>query len=245
MKRGSAAGSLLKLKVSGVLFLLSLSFGAAHAESIYYRKAEDGTIRLTNAPSSGGYHTYLTTGRGAGGGDLVPGLYAETIRSAAKQFDVDPGLVHAVIAAESNFDPRAVSPRGARGLMQLMPSTATRFGVTDAFDPVQNIAGGVRYLRYLLDLFEGDLVLALAAYNAGEGVVQSAGGVPNFRETRDYVDRVLSRYGRPGGASRVSPAQNSRGGKVAVPARAKIYKAVGDNGEMVFSDSPIPKPVQD
>jgi soluble lytic murein transglycosylase-like protein len=227
------------------VLLFPVASPGLRAESIYYQKEEDGTIRLTNAPSSRGYHTYLVTGHYGGSGEPAPGLYAELIRQAAKKFDVDPGLVRAVIAAESNFDPRAVSPRGARGLMQLMPATATRFGVTDVFDPGQNIAGGVRYLRYLLDLFEGNLVLALAAYNAGEGVVQSSGGVPNFRETREYVDRVLARYGQAAKAERVSPARPSPGGMTTLSAKTRIYKTVSGDGALVFSDSPIPKPIQD
>jgi soluble lytic murein transglycosylase-like protein len=229
----------------GFTIFLSAGSQPARAESIYYQREEDGTIRLTNAPSRQGYHTYLATPSPSAPGEAMPGLYAESIRVAAKKFDVDPGLVRAVISAESNFDPRAVSAKGAQGLMQLMPSTAVRFGVKDAFDPGQNITGGVRYLRYLLDLFEGDLVLALAAYNAGEGVVQSAGGIPNFQETRDYVDRVLERYGRPGKAPGTPRPRGPAAGKAAVPAKGRIYRAVGDDGALVFSDSPIQKPVQD
>jgi hypothetical protein len=240
-----ARPSLVAAAALGTLILLTADCDLLRADSIYYRKSEDGTIRLTNAPSSQGYHTYLTTGRASGTGELTPGMYAESIRLAARQFDVDPVLVSAVIAAESNFDPRAVSPKGARGLMQLMPSTASRFGVKDVFDPGQNITGGVRYLRYLLDLFEGDLVLALAAYNAGEGVVQSARGIPNFPETRDYVDRVLAGYGHPGRPPEMSRSRAPAGGKAAVSAKSRIYKAVGDDGALVFSDSPIPKPIQD
>jgi soluble lytic murein transglycosylase-like protein len=237
--------SLATAVILGTVLLLAADSHFLRADSIYYQKGEDGTIRLTNAPSSQGYHTYLSTGAAGGAGELAPGMYADFIRRAASQFDVDPVLVRAVIAAESNFDPRAVSPKGARGLMQLMPSTASRFGVKDVFDPGQNIAGGVRYLRYLLDLFEGDLVLALAAYNAGEGVVQSTGGIPNFPETRDYVDRVLAGYGHPGKASRASSSHAPAEKKTAISAKSRIYKAVGGDGALVYSDSPIPKPVQD
>lgn len=109
---------------------------------------------------------------------------------ASKTHDVDPSLVAAVIRAESNFDSTAVSRKGARGLMQLMPATAKRFGVTNSFDPAQNVHGGTRYLRVLLDRFDGDPELTLAAYNAGEGNVERYDGVPPFRETVDYIQRI-------------------------------------------------------
>jgi len=114
------------------------------------------------------------------------------IRAAALRHRVDAELVAAVIAAESNFDPRAVSSKNARGLMQLMPATVERFGVADPFDPRQNIEAGTRYLRELLDRYPNDLSLVLAAYNAGPERVAQYGGVPPFRETRDYIARVTA-----------------------------------------------------
>jgi soluble lytic murein transglycosylase-like protein len=243
--KGATRGGNGKARLSGAMAafaVLLAGISAISAESIYYQTGKDGTIRLTNAPSTRSFHTYLTTGRHSGSEDAPPGLYGEQIRRAARNFDIDPGLVRAIIATESNFDPRAVSPKGARGLMQLMPATARRFGVKDIFDPAQNISGGVRYLRHLLDLFEGDLVLALAAYNAGEGVVQDRGAVPNYRETQDYVDRVLARYGHPGRSARV-PVSRRLESRPAPGTR--IYKAVSGDGALVFSDSPIPKPVDD
>jgi Transglycosylase SLT domain len=117
------------------------------------------------------------------------------IRSAASKFDVDEALIRAVIHVESRFNAKAVSPKGATGLMQLMPGTARRFGVANAKDPVQNIHGGTNYLRVLLDLFNGDLRLALAAYNAGEGAVLKYNRrIPPYEETQDYVQLVLGRY---------------------------------------------------
>lgn len=108
----------------------------------------------------------------------------------AGRHDVDSDLVHSMIRVESNYNPFAVSSKGALGLMQLVPSTARRFSVSDAFNPAQNVEGGVRYMKYLLNLYKGDKRLALAAYNAGEGTVERYQGVPPFRETRDYVYRV-------------------------------------------------------
>ena len=213
---------------------------AARADSFYYQTEKDGSIRLTNAPDDKEYHAFMSTG---GGSDVTPtGRYSEQIRRESGRYGLDPNLVEAVIATESNFNPWAVSPKGARGLMQLMPSTAQRFGVKNIHDPSQNIQGGVQYLRYLLDLFGGDLVLTLAAYNAGEGIVQNLGRVPNYQETRQYVDRVLARYGRqnPGRAMK-------GGGRKGVPAqpKPKIYSTVSQEGTLVFSDTPIPKDVKD
>ncbi len=120
-------------------------------------------------------------------------LYSKEILEAAKAHRVDPALIAAVIKAESNFDPSAVSRKGARGLMQLMPATARRLGVTHAFDPRENIRGGTAYLAELADRYgETSVELILAAYNAGERAVEEFGGVPPYRETRDYVKRVTA-----------------------------------------------------
>jgi soluble lytic murein transglycosylase-like protein len=116
--------------------------------------------------------------------------YADIIREAATAFDMDPNLIHAVMQAESAFHPYAVSRAGAEGLMQLMPELSSEMGVDDAFDPRKNIMGGVRYLKRLLDHHDGNLDLALASYNAGPGNVERYGGVPPFRETRNYVKTI-------------------------------------------------------
>jgi transglycosylase-like protein with SLT domain len=116
------------------------------------------------------------------------------LRETAKRHGLDPGLVRAVVAVESAFKPDAVSPKGAQGLMQLMPKTAASLGVTDAFDPEQNLDGGSRHLAALVADYKGDLDRALAAYNAGQGAVARHGGIPPYRETQDYVAKVLRRY---------------------------------------------------
>jgi len=116
--------------------------------------------------------------------------YNEIIIAAARHFDVDAALVSAVIKAESDYNPRTLSHKGARGLMQLMPATAKRFGVADSFDPTENIYAGTRYLRWLLKTFDGNADLAVAAYNAGEGNVWKYDGVPPFRETVNYINRI-------------------------------------------------------
>jgi len=119
------------------------------------------------------------------------------IREVAVRYDIPPILVAAIVEAESEFNPRAVSRRGARGLMQLMPGTASSLRVSDTLDPYENIEGGVRHLRRLMDRYRGNLPLVLAAYNAGEQAVMVYGGVPPYRETRQYVNRILRRIGRP------------------------------------------------
>ncbi|MGD0414390.1 MAG: lytic transglycosylase domain-containing protein [Terriglobales bacterium] len=118
----------------------------------------------------------------------------EVVNSASAAYHLDPDLVNSVIHAESGFNARAVSPKGARGLMQLMPATASQLGVNDAFDPQTNVAGGSRYLRELLERYNFDLVKALAAYNAGPERVEQYQGVPPFRETRAYVARIVHEY---------------------------------------------------
>ncbi len=133
----------------------------------------------------------------------------ETVDRIARQNQISPQLVHSVIRAESNYDPNAVSPKGALGLMQLIPATARRFGVSDVFDPADNIQGGARYLKHLLDLYKGDEALALAAYNAGEGAVSRYGGVPPFPETQNYVAKVRQHLDGPATPKETGPATSA------------------------------------
>jgi soluble lytic murein transglycosylase-like protein len=143
-----------------------------------------------------------------------PSAYDDLIARAANQSSVDPKLVKSVMLVESDFDPAAVSRKGARGLMQLMPETAAAQGVEDVHDPAQNIAAGVRHLSQLLDRYDGDVVKSLAAYNAGEAAVEKYDGVPPFAETRLYVRKTLAAYyGRPvlGGGFGKSAAESYRG----------------------------------
>jgi soluble lytic murein transglycosylase-like protein len=128
-------------------------------------------------------------------GDRRRADLAVAIYELAPQYDLDPALVLEVVRAESNFDPRARSHKGALGLMQLIPGTARRFGVRDPFEPMQNLHGGMAYLRWLYERFDGDLSLTLAGYNAGEAAVERHGGIPPYSETREYVRRILERYG--------------------------------------------------
>jgi Transglycosylase SLT domain len=132
---------------------------------------------------------------GAPGSDPAGSGVRTLVEAAAKNLDVSPLLVDSVIQVESNYNPYAISPKGAQGLMQLMPATARRFGVTNSFDAKQNIEGGVRYLKFLQDTFKDDR-LAIAAYNAGEGAVTKYGDVPPYAETKSYVDRVGAKYSK-------------------------------------------------
>jgi soluble lytic murein transglycosylase-like protein len=131
----------------------------------------------------------------------TPETIRQVIGRTSSQFKVDPKLVDAVVRVESGYDPRALSPKGAQGLMQLIPATAARFGVQNPFDPAENVRGGVSYLRDLLTEFNGSVPLTLAAYNAGEGAVERYRGIPPYAETRDYVRRVTELYPERGPAA--------------------------------------------
>ena len=151
----------------------------------------------------------------------------QMVNTVAARYNVDPQLVRAVIGAESNWDPRAVSRTGAQGLMQLVPTTARELGVSNAFDPQQNLEGGVRYLKTLLARYGGDLDKALAAYNAGPGAVDRAGGVPRIAETQHYVQRVTESYYNPGSV-------RSPGGPME-PSHP-IYRTTDGSGRIVFTN---------
>lgn len=180
---------------------------AAQAD-VYMKVEPDGTITLTDEPRRGFERVVASPAPGSGeaarmgGTGVAPradtgGLpYAPLVAAAALEHDLPEALIHAVIRAESNYDPAAVSPKGAVGLMQLMPDTAREMGVADARDPADNIRGGARYLKRLLGMFGNDLDRAVAAYNAGPGAVVRSGGTPPFAETRRYVPRVIEHFER-------------------------------------------------
>ena len=179
-----------------VLLATMLALGAgsvAAADPIYYRRDPDGTLVITNVPDNRDLRPMRPETRPIRPGEGAK--YRDLIYRAAREQGVHPELAYAVAAVESSFDPQARSVKGAEGLMQLMPETAARFGVSDPFDPADNVRGGVRFLKYLLDMFDGDLRLALAAYNAGENVVLALGRVPPYEETRTYVAKVIRMFG--------------------------------------------------
>jgi len=174
---------------SGMLGLLVLAVAAVGEAAIYRYVDQDGVVHFTNVPTHVRFRLYIPETRM----DFATYFfrYDRIIQKASAQHGVDFSLIKAVIKAESDFDRRAVSDKGARGLMQLMPQTAQRMAVTDPFDPQENIHAGVRYLKYLLASFQNNVPLALAAYNAGENAVRKYGRIPPYEETRTFVDRVL------------------------------------------------------
>lgn len=201
----------MRTQLTTVFFIMltSLWAGLVHAD-LYAYTDENGILNITNVPSTdtrykllskesngrtwnksitslktGARHTYKRS----------PGL-DNIVQQAAQTHKVDAALVHAVIHAESGFNPNAVSPKGASGLMQLMPATARRYGVRNIFDPQQNVGAGVHYLKDLLKMFGNNPRLALAAYNAGENSVKRFGGIPPYPETTQYVSKVLTLHTR-------------------------------------------------
>lgn len=206
------------------LVLLAALVAAAPAAAGTFRfVGPDGTVHYTNVPTDPKYQRPQPSGSATGWlrlprGDTRP--YAREIKEAAARYAIPEELLMAVIRVESGFNPRAVSPKGARGLMQLMPQTASFLGVRNSFDPRQNIDGGARHLRGLMELFPDDLGLVLAAYNAGAEAVLTHRGVPPFAETRDYVARVLKLF---------------RG-----PLPRSTYVNVGTDGTIVYTNIPPP-----
>lgn len=208
--------------------VLAFAPAAPAGAEVFKLSASDGTLHFTNAPTDPRYQRmgYLS-GTAAGwlrvrGGDTP--RYAGEIREAATRHGVPERLVSAVIGVESAFNPRAISRKGARGLMQLMPETASMLGVRNAFNPQENIDGGVRHLRGLIDRYANNLPLALAAYNAGEKAVAAYQGIPPYPETRDYVTRVLDLFG---------------GSLDGLPgSRAGIYHRIEDDGTVTYTNIP-------
>lgn len=178
------------------VFGLGLILAGESRAEMYQCSEPDGAVTFTNTPTRAGCR--LLGGRRER--SLVtsadPSQYDNLISASSERYGVDPALVRAVVKAESNFNEVALSRKGAQGLMQLMPETARLYNIADAFNPVENIEGGVHHLKLLIDRYRGDLQLALAAYNAGIQAVEKYGGIPPFAETKEYVKRVLSFHQR-------------------------------------------------
>jgi soluble lytic murein transglycosylase len=231
-----------------LLSVMAVSMPTFADADVFTKRGAGGVLEATNLPDREGFQlAYRSKGPVTHAPDfrLSPAnnrRYDLFIQEASSLHGVDQGLVRAVIQVESEFDARAVSRAGARGLMQIMPATAERFGVADPFDPRQNILGGVKYLRKLLNMFDGDVSLAVAGYNAGEHAVQRHNGVPPYKETQGYVRKILSLLG--GAQERPPSASASRvAAATAEPVQKKpgvIYKWRDSQGRMFLSDTPPP-----
>jgi soluble lytic murein transglycosylase-like protein len=192
--------SILQVAVLLLIIIISMSFAMQAKADIYRYEDDEGIVHFTDAPTDKRFiifmrdikkdrllRTKLGLSRTAN-----PAEYEQIIKTCSDKYGVSASLIKAVIHAESGYNPNAVSNKGASGLMQLMPGTARSLKVSNSFNPKDNVEGGVKYLRFLLDTFRGDVSLALAAYNAGLNKVARFGGIPPYAETRTYVNRVLS-----------------------------------------------------
>ncbi len=204
-------------KMLVLCLLLAISSLTAYSYADIYKYVDDdGVIHLTNIPKGNHYNKIITESTSHSQASL-----RHIIQSASDKYGIEPSLINALITVESNWDSSAVSSKGAIGLMQLMPATATDMQINNPFDPYQNIEAGTRYLRFLLDRFKGKLDLALAAYNAGPTTVEKSGGIPAISETRKYIKKVLSIHNK----RRNTPDP-------------RIYRIVNDNGTIMFTNNP-------
>lgn len=204
--------------------IISVVLHAPAVQAEIQPRIEKGQLVYTSRPDK-------KPGTGTSGGERrasagTAGSMQRLIRDVSDRYRLDPGLVSAVISVESGFDPSAVSPKGARGLMQLMPATAREYGVKDVHDPRQNIEGGVAYLSDLTRRYDGNLKLALAAYNAGPTAVGEAGGVPGFPETIQYLERIEARYGK------------SLSRKLPTTGPGRIRTSVDESGHVLVTNRP-------
>jgi soluble lytic murein transglycosylase len=162
---------------------------------VYAFRDKNGVVTFTNVPNHAGFRrVFRDTSRPATSNGVLDSGYDDDIQRASGRYSIDPDLIRAVIKAESDFKVSARSNKGAMGLMQLMPDTARLHNISDAYNPSENVEGGARHLRMLLDRYQGDLELSLAAYNAGSAAVEKHRGIPPFPETKEYVRRVLRFY---------------------------------------------------
>jgi soluble lytic murein transglycosylase-like protein len=186
----------------GVFLCFLLCFSSLSFADVYRFRDERGVWHFSNVKNDPRFRLYMRTPNYSKPANQYIRDYDEAITKASKKFRVESSLIKAVIKAESDFDQKAVSHKGAQGLMQLMPDTAYAMEVTNPFDPEDNILGGTRYLSLMLDRFQNNVQLALAAYNAGPEKVEEHRGIPPFPETRTFVERVLTYYGQYGAPER-------------------------------------------
>lgn len=214
------------------MFVLSMGGGVMSYADIYKYVDENGVIHFTNTPAGGGYKKIISESKKkyTNKSSTNPTDYHHIVVSKSEKYNMEPSLVKAVIRVESKGNSTAVSRKGAIGLMQLMPYTAEDMDVRNPFDPEENIDGGTRYLKYLLDKFDGNLTLALAAYNAGPNTIEKFGGIPPIQETKKYVERVLSLYNGRGSTS-------SSANKPDI-----VYKVIYKDGTILYTNTPFAYP---
>jgi hypothetical protein len=234
------------LRQSVVLFLL-LFFASGASADIYKYTDENDVICYTDAPFGKKTQKVLTEKSPVEPVSKIKPVnnpsskadYSSYIQKSARKYEIEPALIHAVIKTESNGNHRAISKKGAMGLMQLMPSTASDMNVGNPFNPEENIEGGTRYLRYLIEKFNGNLTLAVAAYNSGPKTVERYGNVPPISETRQYVDRVFSLYN-----GKRTYAVSGQGAGYQEPYHEpppQIFKVVLDDGTILFTNATLEK----
>ncbi|HZN54755.1 MAG TPA: lytic transglycosylase domain-containing protein [Candidatus Polarisedimenticolaceae bacterium] len=216
-----------QLLKTAILAAWGLAAGPASADELLYYKDKNGDIVFTNTASRSDVKPVpRTRGGPAQRSVTLPATpYDPYIDMVARENGVDPTLVKAVALVESGFNPKAQSSKGAQGLMQLMPTTAKRYGVTNLHDPYQNLSAGAKHLRDLLDQYEGNVTLALAAYNAGAGAVKRYGGVPAYAETQDYVKKVQTKMGR-------TPRKSE--GRIVTSTASKVQMRVEADGSVTL-----------
>ncbi len=214
--------------LTGFTVLLLSSGAPALAGGIYSYVDERGVKIYTNSPVRNDSLETTSSSKRAGKDRAAP--YRPIIRRLAAEHDLDHDLVEAIISVESAFDPKAVSVKDCKGLMQLHPDTAARYGVEDVFDPEQNIEGGVKYLSFLVDEFDGKLEHVLAAYNAGENAVRRYQGIPPYAETRDYVKKIARRYDFSRWELTPEPAPEGGG--------RRVHRIELADGRVVFTNTP-------
>ncbi len=210
--------------------LIMVCGNTSHAE-IYRYIDKNGVIHFTNLPQNKSYKKIMS-GKTKNNSRLKSRRphkpsssdYSHIVNNTSKKYNIEPSLVNAVIEVESNWNSKAISKKGAQGLMQLMPATAEEFNIINPFNPEENIEGGVQYLRYLMDKFNGDIALTLAAYNAGPKRIEKFKGIPPITETRKYVKRVLSIYN----------------GSSVAEKNLSIYRILLKDGSVLYTNTPPP-----
>ncbi len=225
------------LRVLGSVSLFIVFCAAVSSADIYQYVDDNGVVCYTDAPLNKKAKRIVRSEPAGGKQDFSAATgqrdFHRIVADKASKYALDPSLVHAVIKTESNGNPYAVSRKGAMGLMQLMPNTASDLDVRNPFDPEENIDGGTRYLKYLIDRFGGDLTLALAAYNAGPKAVEKSGSVPQITETKQYVKKVLSLYN---GKTQL-PFSSAKAS--VTPKTEAIYRISAEDGTVLFTNSPV------